>query len=165
MTKWIVAVVFAGGVLIAARAGGCLTSSKAPDEKLAGRFEDLCEIAGEHKTEPVAGVRALGRYMGKHFGDMYGEFGDTIALIEKIPDDAEHDERARLARDRWVAPWLSCVGEWMEFWEAVDADPEASELVNRAAERFQRTIEIIFGEGAGAVQLRDLPLRLTNVPI
>jgi hypothetical protein len=161
MTKWVVAIVLAGSAVIAVRSGGCLNSSKDPDEKLASRFEEICEIATDNIDTPVDGVRDLGRYLGKHLGDMYGEFGGTLQLIENVRDDAAHDDRARLARERWVRPWQSCGRDWMRFWEAVDRDPVASELVERANERFQRTIEILFGNDD--VKLRDLPLRLREL--
>ncbi|HEV7553860.1 MAG TPA: hypothetical protein VGO00_00310, partial [Kofleriaceae bacterium] len=89
LAGWMVVAVVATGLVVTTR-GGCL-SRKAPDEVLATRFEAICDIARENGDRPVAGVRALGSYLGSHLDDMFGEFGGTIAMIEKIPDDREHD--------------------------------------------------------------------------
>jgi hypothetical protein len=73
-------------------------------------------------------------------------------MIERIADDDAHDERARIARDRWIEE--ACPADWNRFDEAVTNSPEATELVEVAAIRLNRTIEILFGSGA---RLRDLP--------
>ena len=124
-------------------------------EELSDHFEELCWIAGDNIDTPKKGVVKLGRYLGRHLDDILGDFGSTIVTIEKISDDRKHDDRARLARDRMQKPWIECQDEWQKFWMAVDEDPDASELANRAADRLGRTFEIIFS--SAPVDLRDLP--------
>jgi hypothetical protein len=150
---WLLSTLLVGGVVYGIR-GGCVNST-APDEELADHFEELCAIAEKNIDTPVKGVKKLGRYLGRHTGDILGDFGDTIMTIEKIKDDTRHDERARLARDRMQRPWINCANEWQAFWMAVDEDPEASEIANRAADRLGRTFEIIFS--SKEMRLRDLP--------
>jgi hypothetical protein len=149
---WFVSALFVGGVVFAMR--GCL-SSPAPDEKLAGRFDAMCKIARDNVKTPQRGVRKLGGYLSKHTGDILGEFGSTLEAIETIADDAKHDKRAELARDRMRAPVRACIGDWMQFADAVESDPEASALVDHFMLRLSRTLEIIAGS-----DLRALPLRL-----
>lgn len=114
-----------------------------PDQKLGGHLASLCEVARDHVTAPEQGVRRLGRYLGQHAGEMLGEFGSTIALIEQIDDDDAHDQRAGIARTRIQKPLLACQADWQRFAEAVEADPEASELLAHSIERLGRTLEII----------------------
>jgi hypothetical protein len=133
------------GVVFAMK--GCLSSDKAPDERLAGRFEALCDIARANVETPEKGVRKLGRYLGKHTGDLLGEFGDTLAAIETIADDGKHDQRALQARRRIGKPLRACEMDWVRFGDAVDRDPAASALVERFSIRLNRTLEILFGEG------------------
>ena len=135
---------------------GCL-SKAAPDERLAGRFDDLCDIARKNVDTPQKGVRSIGLYMLKHTDDMLGEFGATIATIEAIKDDDKHDDRAHVARDRIRAPLRACEADWMRFFDAVDNDEKASEMVSSAAERLNRTFEIIF---SAKMDLRHLPQQL-----
>jgi hypothetical protein len=153
---WIVAALVAAGITVTAR-GGCL-SSKDPDEELASRFDKMCDIARDNVDTPEAGVRKLGRYLGSHLDDIFGELGGTLAAIETTADDAKHDDRARLARSRLGAPWRACERDWRRFADAVERDPDAAELVDRAAERLSRTFEIIF---SGA-DLRELPARVQS---
>jgi hypothetical protein len=155
-TKWVVGALIAGGVVMAMR--GCL-SKPAPDARLADRFEDLCSIARKNVKTPEKGVRALGSYFVKHTDDIFGEWGGTIIEIEKIKDDDKHDARARVARDRLRAPLRACEDDWMQFAEAVSENPEASELVNNAAERLNRTFEIILSSNAH-VDWKHLPQQL-----
>ncbi|MBA3465732.1 MAG: hypothetical protein H0T46_37720 [Deltaproteobacteria bacterium] len=149
---WITTALVAGGVVFAVKTtGGCL-NQPAPDQRLAGQFEDLCDIARKGAEKPVAGVKSLGRYMVKHGGDIAKNLVDTVALIERIRDDEAHDERARVARDRMLE--AACPADWQAFDEAINDSPEAIELLNKAGERLSRTLEIILGPGA---KLRDLP--------
>jgi hypothetical protein len=141
-TGWVLGALVAAGVVFTVK-GGCLNSEDPPDVRLAGRFDQMCEIARDNIQTPERGVRKLGGFLDKHTGDMFGAFGDTLAAIERIPDDAKHDKRAELARDRLQKPFIRCARDWMRFAEAVDADPKASELVERFNERFGRTLEII----------------------
>jgi hypothetical protein len=157
MTKrWLFLVAVGGTAALAWRSG-----TTDPDEQLAARLDALCAIARDHVDQPTAGVRALGGYLGEHTGDLLGELGATIQLIERIPDDGRHDERARLARERIHAPLLACAADWARFSDAVEASPEASELIGRATDRLGRTLEIIFsGTPAVPHALRTLPALL-----
>lgn len=144
---WILGALVAGGVVFTIK-GGCLSeTTKAPDEKLATRLEELCVIARENVTTPERGVRKLGHYMGKHTGDLMADWGNTLAAIERIPDDAKHDARARVARDRIRKPMVSCARDWARFSDAVERDPEAKALIEHFNVRLNRTMEIIFGNG------------------
>lgn len=135
-------------------------SASAPDQRLAARLGDLCEIATDGADKPVKGVKKLGRYMLAHSGELLGDLGDTLAVIERIPDDDAHDERAHLAHER-IAPVLhQCARQWMAFAEAVERDPEANEIAERAMIRLNRTLEIILG---GSATMRDLPRRLEQL--
>jgi len=155
---WFTTALVAGGVVFAVRAaGGCL-NKPAPDQRLAGQLDDLCEIARDHVDRPEPGVRELGRYLGRHAGELLGNFGDTIALIERIPDDDAHDERARIARDRSQRPLRACQLDWIRFAQAVEADPAASALLERAVVRLNRTLEIVLGGNRWT--LRGLPGQL-----
>lgn len=157
--RWLaVAALVAGGAVMTMR-GGCLDSStKAPDELLAVRFEEMCAIARANISTPERGVRKLGHYLGKHAGDITGDWGATLAAIERIDDDRKHDDRARLARDRIRTPLRACERDWVRFGNAVEADPKAKALVDRFSIRFNRTIEIIFS--GAKLDLLTLPSTL-----
>ena len=152
LTGWFAGALVAGGVVMTMRSG-CLSRGPAPDERFASRLDDLCEIARKNVETPVRGVERLGAYLDRHTGDLFGEWGDTLAAIERIPDDAKHDQRARLARDRMRRPIAACANDWSAFSRAIEENPEAKAKVERFAERLQRTFEII---GSG-VSLHDLP--------
>lgn len=154
----VVGALVAGGAVMAMR--GCL-SKPAPDARLAGRFEDLCDIARANVDTPVKGVRKIGAYMVKHTDDMLRELGATIITIETIRDDEAHDERAYEARDRLAAPLAACERDWMRFGEAVENNPEAAELVSNAGERLSRTLEILFSNSQH-VEFKDLPRYLIS---
>ena len=155
---WFVVALVAGGTTFAVKTtAGCL-NKPAPDQRLAGRFDDLCDIARDGAEKPEAGMRALGKYMGKHLGDLLGDFGDTIALIERIADDDAHDERARMARERIHTPLAACHGDWERFGQAVEDDPAAKAMMDTAMIRLNRTLEILFGNRAWT--FRDLPGQL-----
>ncbi len=155
---WFVVALVAGGAAFAVKTtAGCL-NKPAPDQRLAGRFEDLCAIARDGADKPEAGVRAVGKYMGKHAGDLLGDFGDTIALIERVADDDAHDERARMARERIYKPLATCHRDWERFGQAVEGDLAAKAIVDKAMIRLNRTLEILFGNGGWT--LRDLPGQL-----
>jgi hypothetical protein len=158
----LVGALIAAGLVFTIR-GGCLEqSTRAPDERLASRFDDLCEIARGNIATPVRGVHRLGGYMSKHTGDLLGDWGATIAAIERIPDDKKHDDRARLARDRIRKPLRACEADWIRFGNAVENNPEASAIVERFSIRLNRTIEIIFS-GMPRMKLLDLPRELDRV--
>ena len=151
----VVGLAVAGGAVYGMK--GCL-SKPDPDARLAGRFDDLCDIAKSNFESPVRGVKKLGVYLGKHLGDITGDFGDTIAMIERISNDDKHDQRAREARDRIIHSVLSCQDSWMEFAQAVEANPEAAELINHAGQRFSRTIDILLGGDS----LKLIPAKLEH---
>ncbi len=152
-TALVLGALVAGGVVFAK--GGCLTgSTSAPDQKLAGHLDDMCKIADANLDAPVRGVKKLGGYLEKHTGDLFGAWGDTLAAIERIPDDDKHDARARVARDRIHGSIGRCASTWAAFFSAVQNDPEASALVERFSERLGRTLEII---GGNSTDLRTLP--------
>jgi hypothetical protein len=157
---WVVSVVVAGAALVTLRtAGGCLT--KEPDQKLASRFDALCEIAADNLETPANGITKVGRYLGRHTDDILGELGGTIQLIERISDDDAHDTRARLARQRIHKPLHECESTWNKFAQAVQNDPEAAAILARAMERLGRTLEIIFGENK-TIDFKHLPVDLMN---
>ena len=158
---WFVSALVAGGVVFSVKTtAGCL-NKPAPDQRLASQLDDLCDIARDGAKAPEAGVRALGKYMGKHVGELMGNLGSTIALIEKIPDDEAHDERARVARDRIQKPLRACHDDWQRFGEAIENDPKAAELMQGAMVRLNRTIEILFGNQR--FTLRGLPAQLEQL--
>lgn len=161
---WIVIALVVGVVFGLRPYAGCMNQPE-PDQRLAAHFAELCVIARDHVAKPEKGVRVLGRYLGTNTGPILGSLGSTIALIERIPDDGAHDARARLARDRIQKPLRTCERDWQRFAEAVEANPEASALVDHAAKRLNRTLEIIFGGRAGArpFTLRELPARLRRL--
>jgi len=157
---WIVAgALVAGGVVLATKGGGCLRQEQAPDQRLASRFVSLCEIARANVDTPERGVRKLGHYLDKHAGDLLGDWGQTLAAIERIGDDRRHDDRARLARNRLTKPLRACERDWSRFGEAVENDPEAARLVENFGARLNRTFEIIFS-GGPRFDLLHLPEQL-----
>lgn len=160
---WILGALVAAGVGFSIR-GGCLNSEPAPDERLAGHFDKMmCGIARDNIKTPERGVRKLGHYLDKHVGDMFKDFGEMFATIERISDDNKHDKRAEQARDRLHKVVIKCARDWNRFGEAVSDDPKAVELLERFNERLGRTIEIIFGDG-GQFDALWLPEQLTDEP-
>ena len=155
---WIAGALVAGGVVFALD-GGCLNSEPAPDERLAKHFDGMCAIARDNIKTPERGVRKLGRYLDKHARDMFGDFGDMLATIERIPDDDKHDRRAEKARSRLQRPFIVCGRYWQRFGDAVENDPKALELVQNFNDRLGRTFEIIFS-GAEGFDLLELPKQL-----
>jgi hypothetical protein len=145
--QWMVVTLVSASVVFAAR--GSLHRPD-PDQKLAAHLAALCEVARGHVATPEQGVRQLGRYLGRHTGEMMDALGSTVMLIEQIDDDDAHDKRARVARRRLQEPLHACEDDWERFAEAVESDPEASELIAHSVERMSRTLEIIFsGIGSG----------------
>jgi hypothetical protein len=121
------------------------TTSHAPDERLASRIGDLCQIAAKHVSKPKLGVQRWFTYLGAHSPDMLEQTGKMFVAIERIADDAKHDDRARLAARRLHPVLQRCEKPLEEFFRAVEADPEASEIYNRGMERFSRTLAILSG--------------------
>lgn len=159
--RWILGVLVAGGVAFSIK-GGCLSSEPAPDERLAKHFDGMCAIARDNVKTPERGVRKLGHYLDKHARDMFGDFGDMLATIERIPDDDKHDRRAEKARNRLQRPFITCARDWQRFGDAVENDPKALELVQNFNDRLGRTFEIIFS-GAGGFDLLRFPQQLQLV--
>lgn len=124
---------------------GCL-SKQSPDRKVGDSFEKVCSIAKKNVHTPERGVRELGRYFSAHLGDLTGAWGDTIAMIESIPDDERHDKRAHEAREAMFAPLRACQTDLLEFAQAVSENEPATALMDRAGQRLGRTIDIIFGD-------------------
>jgi hypothetical protein len=157
-TGWILGALVAGGVAYTVD-GGCLNSEPAPDERLATHFTSMCKIARDNVKTPERGVRKLGHYLDDNARAMFGDFGDLLATIERIPDDDKHDKRAEKARTRLQRPWITCARDWQRFGDAVEDDPKALELVQNFNDRLGRTLEIIFS-GADGVDFRRLPAQL-----
>lgn len=132
-----------------------------PDQKLGGHLASLCEVARDHMTTPAQGVRRLGRYLDKHAGEMLGELGSTLAIIERIEDDDAHDERASIARTRIQEPLRACRADWQRFADAVESDPEASALIAHSIERLGRTLEIILS--GAKLDVLHLPSQLERL--
>jgi hypothetical protein len=152
----------AGGIAVGIKSGGCWQSSRPPDARLAAHFDKLmCGIARANIKTPEKGVRELGRYLDRNARDMFGDFGDMLATIERIPDDAKHDRRAEKARKRLLEPIVACGRDWNRFGDAVADDPKAVELLERFNERLGRTFEIIFGSGR-SFDLLHLPQQLAD---
>ena len=154
-TSWLAIAAIAGGAAYTAK--GCL-NRPAPDQKLAGQLEDMCEIARAGAADPVAGVTAYGRYLLGNAGDIAKNAVDMVTLIERIHDEGAHTERAIIARDRLRA--VHCSDDWERFHRAVEQDPEAKRLVQDAMERLDSTLQIILKPG---MRLRDLPARLEQL--
>lgn len=160
--RWVFAgLLLALGVMATRGCGGCAGTRRAPDAALGEQLEDLCGFAERGIEHPTEGVRSIGAYLIAHAGDMLKNFGDTIALIERIDDDRTHDDRARVARDRVVRPIVACEDTWEQFALAVADDEEALALVVRAGDRLSRTLAIILPSGAPR-SLRELPAQLTR---
>jgi hypothetical protein len=147
-TWWMLVVVaVVGGVVMRGGAcGACNGVRPEPDERLAQHLRNLCDVAEDGAIEPRTGVLKLMRYYGDHGPDMLHAFGATLVTIERIEDDGAHDKRARVARDRIQRPLAECEETWQEFANAVEADPEASAILERGVTRLGRTLEILFGE-------------------
>jgi len=160
-TGWVLGAVLAVGAGYTVKSG-CWSSSRPPDARLASHFDKLmCGIARNNVKTPEKGVRELGRYMDKHTGDMFGDFGAMLATIERISDDDKHDRRAEKARERLSKPIQACARDWNRFGEAISEDPKAMEMLERFNERLSRTFEIIFGEGR-RFDLLQLPQQMTG---
>jgi hypothetical protein len=162
----LVAVVVVGGLVVRGGACGACKSVRAePDERLAQHLRNLCEVAEDGAIEPRTGVRKLMRYYGDHGPDMLQAFGATLVTIERIDDDAAHDRRARVARDRIQKPLLDCADSWEDFAQAVEDDPEASAILERGMARLGRTLEILFGDSGKLTPIeRVSPLRFSLDP-
>jgi len=137
---------------------------RAPDERLARHFENICDIAEENTARPRVGVDRLFGYLGDHGPEMMRDFGDLLVQIERIDDDADHDARARDAARRLQEPLIGCADTLQRFGQAVQADPEASAHFERGVERLGRTLGILFDVDGRRLAPRDLGRWLPHVP-
>ncbi|MCE9579204.1 MAG: hypothetical protein K8W52_39135 [Deltaproteobacteria bacterium] len=117
----------------------------AADARLAHRYQEICDIAAEDADEPRAGVAHLFAYLGDNAPAMLHDAGSLLVEIERIPDDAAHDARAREASAVMHAPLVACAPDLQRFAAAVQADPEASAALERGAQRFGRTLQLLIG--------------------
>jgi hypothetical protein len=124
-------------------------SKHPPDARLAAHFDDICDIAEDHADDPSRGVDLLFEYLGDNSPDMMEDVGDLLVLIERIPDDARHDERAQEAAQRLREPLLGCAAELQRFGQAIENDPEASAKFQRGIDRLARTLQILVGQQRG----------------
>tara|TARA_R110002096_G_scaffold408076_1_gene607105 strand:- start:19441 stop:19962 length:522 start_codon:yes stop_codon:yes gene_type:complete len=147
--------------------------SKAPDQKLAAQYGELCKIAKNGISEPHQGLQDLFGYYGKSGPNMLKNFGDLLVMIERIEDDGAHDKRAALASKRMSKVLIKCERTFEAFAVAVQSDEKASELLEAKLTRFARTLEILFpgrrGEGVmqllpGSTVMTELAPRRLEVP-
>jgi len=134
---------------------------RAPEERLAGRYRELCAIAGDNVATPARGVERMGAFFAANGPDMLHDYGALVADIERIGDDARHDESAREAGRTLRAPLNACGDTFARFFEAVDGNDEAKAKVSRGFERLGRTIELLFGD-ADSHELRALVAHLRS---
>lgn len=152
---WLVVVAIAGGTAYTAK--GCL-NRPAPDQKLAGQLEEMCEIARKGTADPVNGVKKYFGYLLDHAGDIMKNGADMVALIERIQDEEAHTERAIMARDRLNA--VACHEDWQRFHDAIRANDDAMAIFEHTNARVQRTIRTIF---LPYRDVFDLPKRLEEL--
>jgi hypothetical protein len=119
-----------------------------PAERLAGRYREVCAIAGDNVKSPSRGVDRLGAFFAGHGPEMLRDYGELVSSIERIADDGRHDARAREVGRTINAPLHECSETLQRFAEAVEADDEASAKLSRAFERLGRTLNLLFGDAA-----------------
>jgi hypothetical protein len=137
-----------------------LRSKRPPDVRLAAHFDAICDIAEHDVDDPSRGVDHLFAYLGANSPAIMEDVGDLLVLIERIPDDARHDQRAQDAARRLQEPLLGCAAELQRFGQAIENDPEASAKFQRGTERLARTLQILLGQGRGAALRPSDLLRL-----
>lgn len=125
--------------------GGGPERKSDPDQKLAAHYGEICKIAKKGISKPHRGLQKLFGYYGKNGPTMLKDFGELLVLIERIEDDSAHDKRAALAHKRMSKVLIKCERTFEAFGLAVEADEEASELLEVKVTRFARTLEILFG--------------------
>ena len=118
--------------------------SNAPDEKLAGHFDDLCQIAKKGIANPHSGVQRMFAYYGRNTPEMLKQFGALLVTIESISDDEAHDKRALQASRRMGKVLSRCDRTFEAFAMAIEGDAKASRLMEHGANRLSRTFEILF---------------------
>jgi hypothetical protein len=139
MKKWMVLL---GVVAVLGGLRACL--HQAPDERIGEFSEAICAVAKRGKKAPLDGVNRLFALMARRGPDLLHDWGELLVEIEKIDDSRKHDDRARLAHDRIMAPLGACMDDLDEFLTAVEQDHEASERLENGVERLLGTLEIIF---------------------
>ncbi len=134
--------------------GGSPSRGKAPDDRLAAHYAQLCVIAEKGAERPRKGVEKLFRFYGEHAPAIAHDFAELVVLIERIEDERAHDQRARAAARRMYAPLRSCERALQRFGRAIESDREAQKRLERGLERLSRTLEILLGgPGRRAVDL------------
>ena len=116
-----------------------------PDKKLSSHFAALCDVMRDNVDSPSTGVDRVFGYLGENSPAMLEQFGATLVTIERIADDNAHDRRAEEAARRIRAPLIACQGTFERFISAVEDDPAALRKAQRGLERFDRTLQILFG--------------------
>ena len=122
-----------------------LWPDSAAEEELGDHLESICDIARSNVDDPKDGVEELFGYYGRNSPEILRLFGSLLVSIERIEDDAEHDERAAEAAEVLHATMADCDDDWDAFLAAVSADPEANELMLRGFARLGRTATILLG--------------------
>jgi hypothetical protein len=139
---WLLLVLVIGGGLL------WLRHARSPDVQLAARLQLLCDLSERNVETPVRGVDELFSYFGEQTPALFSDFGRLLVEIERVDDDSRHDARAREAARRLRAPLRSCERSLQRFGEAIESNPAASQKLQRGAERFERTLQILFGDKA-----------------
>lgn len=118
-----------------------------PDDKLVSQWNTMCKIAKNNIKSPARGVAKISGFLAKNTSHMLKNFGDLLVTIETIKDDTDHDHRAEQARTKFQGHTKRCGSTWALFFEAIEHNDEASQLVENGSFRISRTIEILFGNG------------------
>jgi hypothetical protein len=144
-TGWKSVVVLAALIVVAA---AWMARRHGPAERLAGRYRQICAIAGDNVKSPSRGVDRMGAFFAVHGSEMLRDYGDLVSSIERIRDDRRHDAEAREAGRIINAPLHECAETLQRFGEAVEADEEATAKLSRGFERLGRTLQFLFGDAA-----------------
>src|SRR5215510_15693808 len=86
-----------------------------PDQRIADHVRALCKIAEHGVDAPVEGVEQMFRYYGKRGPAIARDWAELLVLIERIEDDAAHDDRARRASLAIRMPAARCAETFMDF--------------------------------------------------
>jgi len=157
MKKLILLLLIAAGVYLWVR------HKRQPDVQLAARLVLYCELSERNIKTPERGVDEMFAYFGEQTPGLLSDFGRLLVEIERIGNDRDHDDRARVATRRIRAPLIACRESMERFADAIESDPAAMEKYDRGVERFARTLEILFGEDAARLASpHDLARALTR---
>ncbi|HEY0253046.1 MAG TPA: hypothetical protein VGC41_16030 [Kofleriaceae bacterium] len=138
MRTWLFALAIVGGGIYAMR--GCLSPRPAPDTRIVERVDDLCTIARRNISTPEQGVRAWGTYLGKHLGDITGDFGELVVVVDRADDP---DARALSAHEKLKGAVLACEQTLNDFSKAIEGNQAARELLQKQLDRTARAMSII----------------------